>query len=1028
MTIFPRRLSRPQHRRVFLEALEDRNLLAGNINLTFAGGMLWVRGDGQANSLSITQSPAGLTLTGLDQTKINNGTSAVTRAGVQFLNIDMGSGADKLTIGNNATALTALAAGQPPGALVAADRVTLGGSITVNMGTDAAADQVNLIVSAQAGLTINAGRGADKIGIAGSVVRGAALLNADGGDSVADDVAIYETTVTSLLNILVGNGSDRVTLNGVQAGVTSINLGVDSSAQTNQLTIAGTTRASRLGYLTLVGGNGINNLAISDMHNASTTIFTGSANDSLSLQQSSSDYLFATLGLGNDLSIVNELGGRIGTIDGGFLGQDRLELGTTPGFLYFQQYGFEQVAPFAPLEEIEEGSAGTLSVQGIDPARFNPVGANVEVVVVGANWTTDLTNIVVFLNDQILPANAFSIVGNRLLLNSLLVEGRNRLEIYGADQLGLALETEIIAWAGNATLNVSVVDEAGAPITDSATVKLALGDDLEVFAQGTTTTGGITFSNLPVRTLQLSAQATGNRTGLRPILGDAGAVQLVLSGIDAPSTIANNDFSAGLDGWNIGTAPVSLVNHVENLVAPLQAATPKVTSRSAPVPPAAPKVANRNAPQQPVVASPVVPSAGEVDDIDLQLRTQGEGPQSISRTFTTQPGTKTVKMRYKFITSEIPGGYFGTQFNDGYVVQIRTLSGGGGVHDQQNMNGLGRAAFDANGATAWKELTIPVSVDGDTIQVDALVENIADGLLDSQLLIDKIEELSLAITKADLTDKSVTKDGVILYEKLQYLSVSPHTFFGGKTQVHGKLTIEGAETDKLTKVELEILQGGSVIATGQLSSAVSSTLLNQSFGADEKIEVTTDQLLFEINLNQSAFNVSWQDGQLLLRVKATDADGETVEKEFGNVTILSLYQGARQSTIRDGAVGGDGWVIPSIGRLLESVPGITVNDISNMNGGLFAPHAEHKNGRILDGKFAGYDTKNAATAATMLAHLNNPTYGSQIKQVYVTFNKTGADTSFWDAIKDVTLNDGRKASTVIKNIAKHSDHFHWVMY
>ncbi len=40
------------------------------------------------------------------------------------------------------------------------------------------------------------------------------------------------------------------------------------------------------------------------------------------------------------------------------------------------------------------------------------------------------------------------------------------------------------------------------------------------------------------------------------------------------------------------------------------------------------------------------------------------------------------------------------------------------------MNNLGLAAFDANGATAWRELALPVNPNGDTVQIIAGVANI----------------------------------------------------------------------------------------------------------------------------------------------------------------------------------------------------------------------------------------------------------------------------------------------------------------
>jgi hypothetical protein len=87
------------------------------------------------------------------------------------------------------------------------------------------------------------------------------------------------------------------------------------------------------------------------------------------------------------------------------------------------------------------------------------------------------------------------------------------------------------------------------------------------------------------------------------------------------------------------------------------------------------------------------------------------------------PGTQEVKVRYKFVTTEVPGGYFGTQYNDYFNVSIRTQAEGGAGTESQTMNGLGLSSFDGGGATDWREFDLPVNVDGDTVQVDMTVAN-----------------------------------------------------------------------------------------------------------------------------------------------------------------------------------------------------------------------------------------------------------------------------------------------------------------
>jgi hypothetical protein len=273
------------------------------------------------------------------------------------------------------------------------------------------------------------------------------------------------------------------------------------------------------------------------------------------------------------------------------------------------------------------------------------------------------------------------------------------------------------------TLNISLVDANGHTFTDPATVVAALGDDQSIMAKASTTDGQVHFQNMPDRTIFFKAIAANNQFGFVGITGAEGGAQVKLTGFGPPSTINNNDLSQGTAGWDIGSAPVTIVPHQEGTPGGLLAAAQSVTPQFAAATPA---------PSQAQDAAP---------NNDLVLTTSGEGEQSISRTFTTDPGTSEVVVRYRFITSEVPGGFFGSKYNDYFRVSIRSEKGGGFAGESNSMNALGLAAFDyASGATQWREEKLPVSVQGDTIRVDAAVANVGDALYDSQVVIDFIEE------------------------------------------------------------------------------------------------------------------------------------------------------------------------------------------------------------------------------------------------------------------------------------------------
>ena len=90
--------------------------------------------------------------------------------------------------------------------------------------------------------------------------------------------------------------------------------------------------------------------------------------------------------------------------------------------------------------------------------------------------------------------------------------------------------------------------------------------------------------------------------------------------------------------------------------------------------------------------------------------------------------------------------------------------------------------------------------------------NVADSLLDSQIVFDYISKQDCSIDYFQLFDIDNTA--------LRFLSASQHTYFSGNTNVNGKFKIMGGKQDSLTDVELQVLEGGQVKATAKLGSNV----------------------------------------------------------------------------------------------------------------------------------------------------------------------------------------------------------------
>ncbi|UJR19753.1 hypothetical protein I4U23_022886 [Adineta vaga] len=111
--------------------------------------------------------------------------------------------------------------------------------------------------------------------------------------------------------------------------------------------------------------------------------------------------------------------------------------------------------------------------------------------------------------------------------------------------------------------------------------------------------------------------------------------------------------------------------------------------------------------------------------------------QTRSVSFMSKANVSKVYVDYQFITSEVPGGFFGTQYNDYFSVTMRSDKGNYRTITQ-SMNSLGLGAFDyASGATAINKLTMPVGSESESIQIDIAVSNVGDSILQSELKVHK---------------------------------------------------------------------------------------------------------------------------------------------------------------------------------------------------------------------------------------------------------------------------------------------------
>jgi hypothetical protein len=265
---------------------------------------------------------------------------------------------------------------------------------------------------------------------------------------------------------------------------------------------------------------------------------------------------------------------------------------------------------------------------------------------------------------------------------------------------------------------------------------------------------------------------------------------------------------------------------------------------------------------------------------------------------------------------------------------------------------------------------------------------------------------------------------------LNYLSGAAHTYYSGNTLINGTITLKAGKKDALTSLRLQVIQDEEVVATARLAASATKKLLIP-FGDDGTISIAESQRLFALPSAEAARINGENNSTLMLKVVGKTKLHYEGEREFATVDLLVRFRGTNRFGNRDAGnctdanaknypCGGDDWVLPNVRTVLAHFTSISWGDMSNMNGGEFPPHDGHQRGTSADGHFGGYNDRDAAAASQIIKYLNDDTYGSRIRRVYVTFTP-----AFRRAIEAVTLDDGRRATDVIKNAGDHATHFHF---
>ena len=292
------RTARLRHRPLFLEGLEQRAMLAGNVTAAVRGGTLFVRGNGEDNAVVIQQTGANrFTVVGAaaSDTTINGraeGTAFVAN-GVRNFDIDLGGGDDSLGVSNSDTFLIDLETEMLGGPTAAqgdiADALTIRGFANIRLGDGD--DALGLQLRAGSSILINTGAGSDAAVVEGSTAT-YLLVQADTGNQATDgddfvrirgvDIVDSRGRQTGAIVVNTLAGDDTIVLADDSAVSIIANAGVGGTVNgaTDVDTVSGVGLNAR-GAVIAYGGAGNDSLAFTDVTASTLLLIGGNGNDAI---------------------------------------------------------------------------------------------------------------------------------------------------------------------------------------------------------------------------------------------------------------------------------------------------------------------------------------------------------------------------------------------------------------------------------------------------------------------------------------------------------------------------------------------------------------------------------------------------------------------------------------------------------------------------------------------------------------------------------------------------------------------------
>ena len=208
--------------------------------------------------------------------------------------------------------------------------------------------------------------------------------------------------------------------------------------------------------------------------------------------------------------------------------------------------------------------AGPADVEGLSPGINDSLACNVPVVLTllnatqfnmfsgnlifqlsGAEFDLNASVVAVMVDTTMVPASNITVEATQVLVSVNLVAGLNTIVFSAFDSAGQSLNLTASIMAGGSSLEVTLQRVDGSMYTDMAVVTVTSADDSQIVATSTTSTGLVTFLNVPQRTLLLAATGINNDFGTSSGLGSVSTATITLNGHIQRNRLAEGGMALG---------------------------------------------------------------------------------------------------------------------------------------------------------------------------------------------------------------------------------------------------------------------------------------------------------------------------------------------------------------------------------------------------------------------------------------------------------------------------------------------------